>query len=357
VSGSTFLSNAVGIELEWSGATYTPTVEDNRFEGNGWPVTIHYNSAGSYANIHDNSAFNNGQNGIRVGGVIDRDTAWTPNDGMPYVIHYDSLWGPPYGEQLAVSVGTTLTVQPGTVVKFEYAGQWSSTSLYLSGHLVAEGTASAPIIFTSDRDDSYGGDTNNDGSTSSPAPADWGGIRVLGSLANASLDHVTLSYGGYFYCSDRCTGSQANLYVEYGSLSLANSNVGFSAGASVRILNSSPFIYANLIHNSVMGIYSENSYPTVIYNRIYGNTLYGMFNNSDSIIDANSNWWGDDLGPYPFNLLNLGNSVNFQSHYDETLKCRIVDKLYVEPRPWLFANGKLAPWVPIPCIPDVGLGE
>ncbi len=77
-----------------------------------------------------------------------------------------------------------LTVEPGVQVRFE-----SESSLTIGdgvggvGTLKAEGTAEAPILFTSDSDE--------------PQPGDWYGITLMGSAAlGASLSHVTVEYGG-----------------------------------------------------------------------------------------------------------------------------------------------------------------
>ncbi len=59
--------------------------------------------------------------------------------------------------ELTIPSGVTLTIQPGTVVKF---GAGSGITVQSGGHLIADGTVAQPIIFTSINDGSFGGDTN-----------------------------------------------------------------------------------------------------------------------------------------------------------------------------------------------------
>ena len=71
---------------------------------------------------------------------------------------------------LTVPVGKTLTIQPGTILKFTGSG------LSVQGTLSAIGTPAQPIVFTSQQDDSAGGDTNGNG-PSSGAPEIWARSR------------------------------------------------------------------------------------------------------------------------------------------------------------------------------------
>jgi len=132
---------------------------------------------------------------IEVGGTIDKDTVWTA--GNLYVITQD----------LSVSQGIVLTIQPGVVIKvsgrgpgggdyYASAESLEQRNLFVAGTLLAEGTEEQPIIFTSLQDDTVAGDTNGDASNSSPAPGNWGRIEMSTGSDASILRHVEIRYGG-----------------------------------------------------------------------------------------------------------------------------------------------------------------
>ena len=88
---------------------------------------------------------------------------------------------------VTVASGAKLTLQPGTILKFN-----SGCSLTVNGTLDAKGTRAAPIVFTSLKDDEHGGDTNGDGDKTYAQGGDWEYISVSGT---ANLKYCKAMYG------------------------------------------------------------------------------------------------------------------------------------------------------------------
>lgn len=109
--------------------------------------------------------------------------------------------------KVVVSEGATLTIEPGTIVKGAEGQESLASALVVDqgAKLMAEGTADAPIIFTSILDGIEPGQTT--GTLSSSDVGLWGGVIVLGKapisvngdVQTAQIEGIpaTESYGQY----------------------------------------------------------------------------------------------------------------------------------------------------------------
>ncbi len=120
-----------------------------------------------------------GTNVVEVMDDIDVTTTWS-SDSIYVIKDYD-FW-----------VNATLTIEPGTVIKFTSNGAYMSVAS--DGTVIANGSSSEKIVFTSIKDDENGGDNNGDSGATSPAAGDWGEILVEGN--GSSFSHCIFLYGG-----------------------------------------------------------------------------------------------------------------------------------------------------------------
>lgn len=114
------------------------------------------------------------------GGVLPSDETW-PADTLREI-----------GENLVVPSGVTLRIEGGAVVKF---ARDRGLDIQSGGRLVVAGTAAQPVVFTSDRDDAFGGDSNGDGSRSIPGAGDWRSLRFADG-SSGTIEHANIRFGG-----------------------------------------------------------------------------------------------------------------------------------------------------------------
>lgn len=160
----------------------SPEIKNNSFSNNSI-AAIYLKS--SYPEFSNNSASNNGLNGILVDSQtrIEQDETWEAD--LVYILESNS------NQFITVASGSTLTLELGVIIKPK--SQYY-TALLIEGTLRAEAASGSEIVFTSLKDDNFGGDTNNDGSVTAPASGNWKNIRFKPTSAGSVLDHVFIYY-------------------------------------------------------------------------------------------------------------------------------------------------------------------
>ena len=112
---------------------------------------------------------------VQVGGFITSDTTWT-NDRVYEIV-----------SNVQVNPGVTLTIQPGTQVRFR-----PGKMLQIAGTLIADGQPDTPIVFTSAVSKTYGAwGPINFTSTAVSATVDANGNYVSGSI----IRNTRIEYG------------------------------------------------------------------------------------------------------------------------------------------------------------------
>ena len=197
---------SLGVPGQWGGIAFGSTANSSassmrncqfRFGGGGgygnvgWVLQISPLVNPSFANLRFNM---NRANGIRLADGSFNSQISFDQTAAPYLLDGDYVIEAPGG----------LTIASGTLFKC-YGG----SDIYVKSQLIAVGTEAAPIIFTSYRDDHFGGDTNND-KASSGAPGDWGGVVFE---AQSIAGRSEIAYGEFWYGASSGYGnSSAALY-------------------------------------------------------------------------------------------------------------------------------------------------
>ncbi|NCC36384.1 MAG: right-handed parallel beta-helix repeat-containing protein, partial [Chloroflexia bacterium] len=114
-------------------------------------------------------------------GTITQPVTWNLNPAYSFFVSSD----------IVVDATGELDILPGTVVKFEQL-----RAIFVDGILRAEGTAENPIYFTDWRDDTVGGDANNNGTANGPAANWWRWINVR-NAGTASFSYAHIAYAGW----------------------------------------------------------------------------------------------------------------------------------------------------------------
>lgn len=191
---------------------------------------------------------------------ITEDTVWT-EENSPYVIQML--------EGVVVHEGATLTLEPGTIVKFDTG----VTGIHVFGSLDAQGTPDKKIYFTHLFDDSIGGDTDETENGESDIvdyydfliwEIGFNSLSATSSLSNVVLKHTN----GEVALRSPLSYAFENVEIE----DLKNGMVVY--GGEVSIVNST---FKNNKENAIV-------------------------NKTKKTINAQNNWWNSESGPYHIDL-------------------------------------------------------
>jgi len=244
-------------DLDWENLSYSqdafPICQTQNFNGNTVPDSknrygydLHY----AVQNITWNDVNKTTTMDIYTNawaGTISSNTTWnndvyvygdlTVNSGVVLTINADVI----------VKEGVTFYVSPGAQLKFA-----SGKKLTINGTLIAQGTSSNHITFTS--------------SNATPSVGDWYGIRFENSSndANCVIRFCDIQYAQY------------GIYCNSASPTIKNNNITYN-NYGLYLYYSSPSVETNSItNNSPVGIYGTHSSPYLYDNKISNNGTYGV---------------------------------------------------------------------------------
>lgn len=240
-----------------------------------------------------------------VGGIISNNTTWDVL-ASPYIVTSNVL----------INSGVILTIEEGVTVKFN-----TGKSLQNKGTIIARGTSSNRIIFTSNQ--------------VTPTPGDWGGIDFSNETVDASydingryssgtiLEYADILYGGSGVISAVKITNSA-IYINNVTVKYSNSyGIYFlkSAGGTVpesKIINSS------IINNNSSGVYCE-CYQYDVSITVDSSNITN--NNGDGINTGGGDNGGTHMFRYTNNIIadNTGTGIVAYANGTQTIVGNIIN--------------------------------
>lgn len=239
-----------------SSSNFNISINSNKFNNNkNYAGYIRFSTSKDKFTGSNNTGTNNRRNGIGITGTLQQDfTLSKVGTNLPFVVD----------NKIEVIEGKALNVSSGVTVKFE-----DEAKLDINGKLNTNGTSDSKVYFTSVKDDTIAGDTNNDGSSSSPSKGDWKSINIVGprgSFNKSNINYSEIRYGGGDKDTDYSIGGTASIQVSnsvvtrskkngigaYGDITLNGSIISENekCGLDVKNLSQSSNFNLNLSSNT-----------------------------------------------------------------------------------------------------------
>jgi hypothetical protein len=260
----TFTANTTG--FDGSRAAAGTTFANNTFATNTVPAWIDdqfdvdVDNVFTTGTVAANNVAKNTNQAIYVYGNIATVRVWGVTDAAYYLSGVNDY-----------SVSAALTLKPGVTLKFD-----PSLSLKISatGQLNAKGSSTAPIVFTSIKDDGSGGDSNGNGTATSPAMSDWGGVYVEG--ASSAVDYCEFRYGSTALAVPANSVPVSNSTFTFNAIGLdeGNNGTGRTVTANTFYSNNLPLVTGtknsldsdNVFHNPALAA-TKNKFQAI---QVYG---------------------------------------------------------------------------------------
>ena len=217
---------------------------------------------------------------IKIKDALADSSVFKNADGIVYVLNND------------VSANKTYFYE-GTIVKAA-AG---ASLVITNGKFRTMGNQNLPVIFTSLKDD-IGGDTNGDGTVTSPAPGDWKGVILDGINSSAITPRAYMQYTWIRYGGADWNGYSTNLFLREvtGNSTVSHCRMEHSSGAGVRIASSSPGFSSSSFYNNGEDVLITGNSVVPDFGNFLGKNLFrntiAIDNFGTHTIYAKGNDWG-----------------------------------------------------------------
>lgn len=251
-------------------------------------------AASAFPAFRENLSTNCGFNGIRLPTSFNTN-ALLEAAGIPYIVY----------PNVSIPTNVTVRVAGGNVIKFGETDPVQGRMFIIKGRFETLGTRDHPVVITSLRDDTAGGDSNNDGGKTQPMAggyADWAALTVNDG-GSADLAFTTLRYGGYMnpYWSQDGGGMIAlwNGTVEATDCSFLNPGTPYGESSRVIYQRGGSLTLAGCrLEGGQYGLDARSGEQAVLSDcKITGQTKIAVNNTSGMVVDARNTWWGDASGP------------------------------------------------------------
>jgi len=171
------------------------------------------------------------------------------------------------------------------------------------GNLVVNGTKEVGVVFTSYRDDTSGGDTNNDGQATVPSTKDWQGIHIE-SGSSVDVTGLTVRYSGKD-SQFGGLGSFGGIHNKGGNVSIVDSDFGFNGLYQYYQFFGTTTIVRSNMHDAVNCLTSDSGSLSVKQSVISSCSAYGINTyQNGTIVEIENNTFRDNGIPISFNFGN-----------------------------------------------------